>query len=88
MKMVLIQAWVNDKLIQALCWTLLHSLWQGLAVAVLAGVVVMTTRKSAAGFRYNLFVGLFILFIATTGFTFLQVLTIKKISMHRLKHPH
>jgi bla regulator protein BlaR1 len=79
MHMLFINGLLSDKIIQALCWTLLHSLWQGLLLAIIAAIIIMITRKSAPELRYKLFTWLFILFIATTGFTFLlQIFSIKK----------
>jgi bla regulator protein blaR1 len=37
-----------DKIIQALCWMLVHSLWQGLLLALLAGIFMLATKKSPA----------------------------------------
>lgn len=67
---------ISDKLMQAFCWTLLHSLWQGLLLAIIACVIIMITRRSSPGIRYNLLTTLFILFIATTGFTFMRQISI------------
>jgi beta-lactamase regulating signal transducer with metallopeptidase domain len=54
----------------ALSWTLFHSLWQGLISAFIAGVTMMLTRRSSAGFRYNALSALFVLFIVTTIATY------------------
>ena len=50
-------------MIQAICWTLIHSLWQGLLFAMAAGVVMLLTRRTSAAARYNLLCGLFFLFL-------------------------
>jgi len=50
--------------------TLLHSLWQGVLLAVLTALTVLFTTKSNARIRYNLFVGCLILFVAGVGTTF------------------
>ncbi|HVG15709.1 MAG TPA: M56 family metallopeptidase [Chitinophagaceae bacterium] len=60
--------------IKALCWTLVHSLWQGLAVAVVGGIVVALTKKKKARFRYNLFIALFALLLVIIGITFFKEL--------------
>ena len=78
MQMLFIHSLISDKIIQALCWTLLHSLWQGLLLAIIAAIIVMITRKSAPELRYNLFTALFILFTATAGFTFLREISLNK----------
>ncbi|QHT68462.1 M48 family metalloprotease [Rhodocytophaga rosea] len=54
-----------DKWIQALGWTLLHSLWQGLIAAVLLGILLLLLHRQSATIRY---------FVSTlTLFTFLLV---------------
>ncbi|WP_192821555.1 M56 family metallopeptidase [Rufibacter sp. LB8] len=58
--------------VQALCWTLLHSVWQGLVLAVAAGLVVQLTKRAAPAVRYNLLAGLFVLFLAASAVTFWQ----------------
>lgn len=50
--------------------TLLHSLWQGVLLAVLTALIVSFTTKVNAKLRYNLFVGCLVLFIAGVGTTF------------------
>jgi bla regulator protein BlaR1 len=54
----------------ALCWTLVHSLWQGLIAAVAASVVLLLTRRSRPVIRYNLLTGLFVLFALAAALTF------------------
>ncbi|MES2277190.1 MAG: M56 family metallopeptidase [Bacteroidota bacterium] len=61
----------SDHAIKAICWTLVHSLWIGLVVAALAGLVIAITKKSTASLRYNLLCALLLLFIAACGFAFL-----------------
>ncbi len=62
----------NERITQALCWTLVHSLWEGLLLAIVAGVVILSTRRSAPSLRYGLFSALFFLFILGTCFTFIR----------------
>ncbi len=50
-------------MVQAICQTLIHSLWQGLLFAILSGLVMTATRRSAAAMRYNMLCGLFFLFL-------------------------
>jgi bla regulator protein blaR1 len=61
-------------MIQAICWVLIHSLWQGAVLALAAGCVLAGTRQSAAAVRYRLLGGLLFLFMATCGLTFLYEL--------------
>ncbi len=58
------------KIIQALCWTLIHSLWQGLIVAIIGGVVLLCTRKSRPVLRYNALIFLLLLFVIVSLGTF------------------
>ena len=60
----------NEQIIHALCWTLIHSLWQGLLLAILGALVILITKKSGSGFRYSLLLGLFCLFVAIAAITF------------------
>jgi beta-lactamase regulating signal transducer with metallopeptidase domain len=57
-------------LLPALSWTLIHSLWQGLLLTVLAGLVVLGTKRSPAALRYNLLCILFFLFLGGVAYTF------------------
>lgn len=66
MKELLYTSAVTDRLIQALSWTLLHSLWQGLLLAMIAAVLLLTAKKATAATRYNLVLATFILFILST----------------------
>jgi bla regulator protein BlaR1 len=61
---------VNDSIIKAVSWTLIHSLWLGLAAALLAGLTLLLTKKSTSKIRYNLLAGLSILFLVTISFIF------------------
>ena len=56
--------------IHALCRMLFHSLWIGLAVAILTGIVITLTSRSSPRLRYNLFCGLLVLFVLGTGLAF------------------
>ena len=61
---------IPDTILRALCWTILHSLWQGVIFAGVAGVVLVLTRKSKAALRYNLLCGGLLLFLLVSGYTF------------------
>jgi len=74
MKPMFLDWLIGDRIMQSVCWTLLHSLWQGLLAAIVAAIIIMLTRKSAPEIRYNLLAGLFLLFIATTGITLMRQL--------------
>jgi bla regulator protein BlaR1 len=79
MNMLFIHWLFNERLIKAICWALLHSLWQGLVFTIVAAIIILFTRRSSPVLRYNLFTALFGLFLVITGFTFMsQVSTTKK----------
>lgn len=64
-----IQWILSAEMVQVLCRTLAHSLWQGIVLAVLAGITIIVTRKKSAALRYNLLVlqfGLFMLAVVAT----------------------
>lgn len=56
--------------VRALCLTLVHSLWQGLIAAIVAGGILLCTRKSKPAFRYNMLASVMLLFISGTLLTF------------------
>ena len=58
------------RIIQAFSWMLIHSLWQGLLLAVVTAVILLSTKKSGARLRYNLVAVQFLLFIAACCCTF------------------
>jgi bla regulator protein blaR1 len=57
-------------MIEAICWVLVHSLWQGVLLALAGGGVILCTKRSAAAVRYRLLCGLLGLFLAGLGVTF------------------
>jgi len=61
---------MQNDLVSALCWTLIHSLWQGLLLAAVTGAFLIGTRRANARKRYNLLTVLFLLFIVATVITF------------------
>ncbi len=71
MKFPVIDAAVSDRLINALCYTLMHSLWQGILLAAVAGLIVIGTRKLSSAFRYNLLISALLFFAAGTLTTFI-----------------
>jgi beta-lactamase regulating signal transducer with metallopeptidase domain len=66
---LLFKEWVSPELVQAICWTLIHSLWQGLIGAVAVALIITLTRRSPAFIRYNLLIAVLFLFIVSAGFT-------------------
>ncbi|MDZ4679850.1 MAG: M56 family metallopeptidase [Saprospiraceae bacterium] len=60
----------SDESVRAFCWTLLHSLWQGLLLALLAALVLFFTKKTTAALRYRLLGFLLAIFIGGVCLTF------------------
>jgi len=61
---------IADQIIKALCNTLVHSLWQGLLLAAVAGLIVIFTKRSSSALRYNLLISALALFAVGTIATF------------------
>lgn len=61
---------LNENILKAISWTLIHSIWQGLVLALLAGLTIIATKKAAAHFRYNCLLVLFSFFITCVGITY------------------
>lgn len=66
----LITSPATDRFIGALCNTLAHSLWLGLILAAVTGLIVLLTRKSSAARRYNLLIAALMLFAIGAAVTF------------------
>jgi bla regulator protein BlaR1 len=62
---------MSDQLTGALCNTLLHSLWQGVILAAIAGLIVVSTRKASSALRYNLLISALMLFALGVLATFI-----------------
>jgi bla regulator protein BlaR1 len=60
----------TDQVVAALCNTLVYSLLQGVALAAVAGTIIVLTRKASAALRYNLLVGALVLFTVGAVITF------------------
>ena len=56
----------SERLLKTISWTLVHSLWQGLAMALLAAFILLATRRKKAVLRYNLLAALMLIFVAGT----------------------
>lgn len=65
--------------VRALCLTLMHSLWQALIAAIVAGGILLCTRKSKPALRYNMLSLVMLLFVVATAATF--VFTLKNTSI-------
>jgi len=60
----------SQHFIQAFSWMLLHSLWQGLVLAILSGFLLVLTKKSSSVVRYNLLLVQLFIFITACILTF------------------
>lgn len=61
---------IADETIKIICRTLIHSLWIGIIVAGIAGVVMSRTAKLSSSARYQLLCGCLLLFVLGTSFAF------------------
>ncbi len=64
-----LQQLLPDHIAQAICRTLISSVWQGLVLAMLTGMIILFTKKVSAAKRYGLLVGLLCLFTLSFIFT-------------------
>ena len=60
----------SPELTEAIGWTILHSLWQGLLISVLLTVTLVLFKKLSATSRYNLALSALALLMTTIGITF------------------
>ncbi len=65
---------LSDHIIKALCSTLMHSLWQGILLALVTGAIIVFTKKASAAHRYNLLIGALALFALGVTMTFITQL--------------
>ena len=55
---------ISEDLIYALGWTVVHSIWQGLLVAIIMALVMQSMQKSSAKLRYEVAsISLFLVFV-------------------------
>ena len=55
----------------AFCWTLVHSLWQGLFFGIMTGLILIGTKNSKPSLRYRILSAQFLLFILVVLITFI-----------------
>src|SRR6478672_13139236 len=67
--------WLQNEIWSAIVWTFVHSLWQGLAAAMLVALIIFCTRRSTARLRYNLIGLTFLIFLASTVVTFCMLVS-------------
>ena len=66
----MIEQLFSPQMVQALGWTLVHTLWQGALFALLTGILLVALRKFSAQARYVVTVGMLAVFFITVLFTF------------------
>lgn len=67
-------AFFQNELVRAFCWMLIHSLWQGLLLAAVAGIALWLAKKASAAARYNMLIGIFAIALITSAATFIHEL--------------
>ncbi|MES3018298.1 MAG: M56 family metallopeptidase [Bacteroidota bacterium] len=64
----------TQELIKAIYLTLLHSMWQGAAIAGVAGLIIVGMKNCSSSVRYNVLAGSMVFFIMCTAVTFFSVI--------------
>lgn len=68
------QTIISDKIINSLCWTLIHSLWQGFILAIIVTLFIQFSKNARPQNKYNVLLVIFfaqIIFSFTTFFILL-----------------
>jgi bla regulator protein blaR1 len=60
----------SEEFMQALAWTFIHSLWQGMLLSIAAAGIIFVTKKASASLRYNLLTAALLLFLLTIVVSF------------------
>ena len=68
----MIDYFFNPDFVEALGWTLLHSVWQAAAFAIFLAFILIALRSYAAESRYIVAVGILCAFFLTVSVTFWQ----------------
>jgi beta-lactamase regulating signal transducer with metallopeptidase domain len=69
----LIESLVSAEFIRSFAWTLIHSLWQGALLALLAGIILILLRKYRPGARYTILYFIFMLLPVICAVTFIII---------------
>lgn len=64
---------ISEELTRAIGWTLFHSLWQGIVIAILLALVLLLTSAENARLRYNLSISAMFLMFFCSVITFTKV---------------
>src|SRR5688572_19199985 len=71
--MTYVQAFLSQELVQALGWTILHSLWQGALVALALSVLMVFLNRQSAQVRYFISITALFTTLAIAVFTFWSI---------------
>lgn len=63
------------QLVQAFSWMLVHSLWQGILLAVAATILMQVLKSASARLRYNVILTLLVFFVLLCSTTFIYELS-------------
>ncbi|MDO9373880.1 MAG: M56 family metallopeptidase [Ferruginibacter sp.] len=70
MSLLSFQALFSESFIKAISYTLVHSLWQGMILGLVAGAIILLTRSKKPSTRYNALAASLVGFTAATIATF------------------
>jgi len=70
----------SGNIARAVCWMLVHSLWMGLALTIVTGIIILSTKRKTALLRYNLLSGALLLF--TIGMITILMMQVTTSSTH------
>jgi beta-lactamase regulating signal transducer with metallopeptidase domain len=62
--------YLGEEMIKAISWTLLHSLWQGILLALISACIIFRTKKANSSLRYNLLAAALLVFVTGVAATF------------------
>lgn len=65
---------IPEQVVKAICNTLIHSLWEGLILAIVAAATMVLTKKASSDLRYKLLTGYLLLFTGGILLTFFMQL--------------
>ena len=65
-----IQSFLSESIIQALGWTLIHSLWQGALAAIVLATLLILMRRYSSTTRYLVSFLVLVLFFSSTVMSF------------------
>src|SRR5882762_3633710 len=77
-----------ENISQAIFYTLLHSMWQGLLLALLTGLIMVSTRRRPASLRYDLLTAALFFFTAISFFTLIFELNVNESDRHQTIDPY